>query len=58
VPTRALDLLAPCSDTPPTLLDGQHPITNALAQKACQQCQQHIMGLHALVPDDDLSFLG
>jgi hypothetical protein len=32
--------------------------TNALVQKACQQAQQHVIGLHALVPDDDLSFLG
>jgi hypothetical protein len=38
-------------------LEGR-PITMALLQKTCQQCQQHVMGLHALVPDDDLSFLG
>jgi hypothetical protein len=38
-------------------LEGQQPITNATVQKACQQCQQHVMGLHAMVPDDDLSFL-
>jgi hypothetical protein len=39
-------------------LEGQHPITMASLLKACQQCQQHVMGLHAMVPDDDLSFLG
>jgi hypothetical protein len=30
----------------------------ASLQRACQQCQQHVMALHALVPDNDLSFLG
>jgi hypothetical protein len=41
-----------------TALDGQKPITMASLQRACQQAQQHVMALHALVPDDDLSFLG
>jgi hypothetical protein len=43
--------------TPLSTLDGQRPITMASLQRAWQ-AQQHVMALHALVPDDDLSFLG
>jgi hypothetical protein len=40
------------------LLEGQHPISNGTLQRACGQAQQHVMALHAMIPDDDLSFLG
>jgi hypothetical protein len=55
VATRALDLPDPCSETPPTLLDGQR-LTPATVQRACAQAQQHTLGLHALQPDDDLGY--
>jgi hypothetical protein len=35
------------------VLDGQHPITMAALQRACQQAQQHVLQTYALLPDED-----